>query len=58
MLKYVLNLQNCSDNFVFNVLKLFGSELCQFDIVAHISDVAPGPLVNNKRTLYNSSWSL
>lgn len=46
MLKYVLNLQNCSDNFVFNVLKLFGSELCQFDIVAHMSDVAPGPLVN------------
>lgn len=30
---------------MFDLSKLFGSELCQFGIFAHVSDVAPVPLV-------------
>lgn len=46
MLKNVLKAQKIVQIIImFDLSKLFGSELCQFGIFAHVSDVAPGPLM-------------
>lgn len=45
MLKNVQKQQNCTDIFMFDLLKLLRSELCQFGIVAQVSNMASGPLV-------------
>lgn len=45
MLKNVQKQQNCTDIFMFDLLKLLRSELCQFGIVSQVSNMASGPLV-------------